>query len=240
MTAGPDLALVAPDLYRLRVPDGPAHALNCYLWVGPDGVALFDTGWAHSASLVERALRELGRSTADVGHVVLSHFHEDHAGAAAEISGWPNAIVVASALEAPAVRGDVPGPLPVLTPAETAIHEQPTEPPRAAACRVDLEVADGDVLPIGGEARVLVVPGHTDGSLALHLPRLDAVLTGDTVAELDGTVILGGFDVDRELTRQSLLRIADTGAAVAGVGHGEALLADAHARIRDADDPFAR
>lgn len=235
----PDLAVIAPDLYRLRIPDGPAHALNSYLWVGPDSVALFDTGWASSASLIEAALATLGRTTSDVGQVVLSHFHEDHAGAAATIADWPHAVIVAGADEAPAIRGDVPGPLPRLTPAETAIHEQPTEPPRAKPCRVDLEVRDGDVLPIGGEARILFTPGHTAGSLALHLPQLDVVLTGDTVAELHGTVILGVFDVDRELTRQSLLRIAGTGASIAGFGHGEAVLADAHARIREAEDPFA-
>jgi glyoxylase-like metal-dependent hydrolase (beta-lactamase superfamily II) len=235
----PDLALIAPTLYRLRIPDGPAHALNSYLWVGPDSVALFDTGWSSSLPLIEAALAALGRTTADVGHVVLSHFHDDHAGGAAAIASWPHAIVVAGAPEAPVVRGDEPGPVPRLTPAETAIHEQPSEPPRAAPCRVDIAVEDGDMLPIGGEALVLLTPGHTDGSLALHLPRLDVVLTGDTVAEFGGQVILGAFDVDRDLTRHSLLRIADLGAAVAGVGHGEAILADAHERIRAAEDPFA-
>lgn len=235
----PDLARIAPDLYRLRIPDGPAHALNTYLWLGPDSVALFDTGWASSTPLLEAALSALDRTTADVGHVVLSHFHEDHAGAAAEVARWPHARIVAAAAEAPVVRGEVAGPLPRLTAAETAIHAQPTEPPAAAPCRVDLEVADGDVLPIGGGARVLLTPGHTVGSLALHLPVLDAVLTGDTVAELHGDVILGVFDVDRSLTRHSLLRIAETGASVAGFGHGEAVLADAHQRIRSAGDPFA-
>lgn len=235
----PDLALIATDLYRLRIPDGPAHALNTYLWVGPESVAMFDTGWASSAPLLESALAALDRTTADVGHVVLSHFHEDHAGAASVVASWPNAVIVASAAEAPVVRGDVPGPVPVLTTAETAIHEQPTEPPAAASCRVDLEVTDDDVLPIGGEARVLLTPGHTVGSLALHLPAIDTVLTGDTVAELHGSVILGVFDVDRELTRHSLQRIAETGASVAGFGHGEAVLSDAYQRIRSASDPFA-
>lgn len=235
----PDLALIAADLYRLRIPEGAAHALNAYLWVGPDSVALFDTGWASSAPLLESALSALDRTTADVGHVVLSHFHDDHAGAASVVATWPHAVIVAGAPEAPVLRGDVPGPIPALTTAETAIHEQPTEPPGAAPCRVDVEVMDDDVLPIGGGARVLLTPGHTVGSLALHLPGIDTVLTGDTVAELHGSVILGVFDVDRELTRHSLQRIAETGASVAGFGHGEAVLADAYLRIRSAGDPFA-
>lgn len=239
MSLQPDLHEIAPDLYRLRIPGGEAHLLNSYVWLGPDNVALFDTGWMNSASLIEAALRSFGRTRADVGHVVLSHFHEDHAGAAAEIATWPNALIVASTSEAPIVRGDDPGPLPRFTAAEMTIHEEPTEAPRATNCRIDVEVEDGDTLQIGGEARVLKTPGHTPGSIALHLPELDVVLTGDTVAEFHGEVVLGVFNVDRSRTRESANAIARTGAAIAGFGHGEAVLQDASARIGRAKDPFA-
>lgn len=234
-----DLLQIAPDLYRLRITGGPAHALNSYLWVGPDSVALFDTGWPNSLPQIEEALRSLDRTPSDVGYVVLSHFHEDHAGSAAAIAAWPHTTIVASAAEADVVRGVTPGAIPVHTEAEQAIHPQPTVPPAAPPCRVDLEVKGDDVLPVAGEAHVILTPGHTDGSLALHLPHLDAVLTGDTVAELNGQVILGVFDVDRDLTHLSLLHLADTGASVAGFGHGEAVTVDAHERIRHAGDPFA-
>lgn len=239
MTVQPNVLEIAPDLYRLRIPGGEAHLLNSYLWLGADSVALFDTGWVGSAPLVESALHALGRSRAHVGHVVLSHFHEDHAGGAAEIATWPNAVIVASASEAPIVRGDNAGPLPRFTAAEMTIHAEPTEAPRAPACRVDVEVADGDTLPIAGEARVLQTPGHTPGSIALHLPQLGAVLTGDTVAEFHGEVVLGVFNVDRAKTQQSVLAIAGTGAPIAGFGHGEAVMEDASARIGHAKDPFA-
>ncbi|GAA1611423.1 MBL fold metallo-hydrolase [Kribbella sancticallisti] len=239
MTAQPDLLEIAPSLYRLRIPDGEAHLLNSYVWLGPDSVALFDTGWVHSAPLVEAALHALGRSRKDVGQVVLSHFHEDHAGAAAEIAAWGNAEIIAGAAEAPVVRGVDDGPLPRFTAAEKTIHSEPTEPPRAPACRVDTEVVDGDILPIAGEAQVLHLPGHTPGSIALHLPRLDVVLTGDTVAEFNGQVVLGVFNVDRAETRHSALSIAATGARIAGFGHGEPVMADASARIEYAQDPFA-
>lgn len=239
MSRQPDLVEIAPGLHRLRIQGGEAHLLNSYLWLGPDSVSLFDTGWVDSAPLIEAALRVLGRTRADVQHVVLSHFHEDHAGSAAEIATWPNSVIVASAAEAPIVRGDDSGPLPLLTVAEMTIHAEPTEAPRAPNCGVDIEVSNGDTLPLAGEARVLQTPGHTPGSIALHLPRLDVVLTGDTVAEFHGAVVLGVFNVDRTQTRQSALAIADTGATIAGFGHGDVVLKDASARIRRAEDPFA-
>jgi len=77
MTPQPDLVEVVPGLYRLRIPGGEAHMLNCYLWLGLESVELFDTGWADSAPLIEAALHAFGRKRADVAHVVVSHFHED-------------------------------------------------------------------------------------------------------------------------------------------------------------------
>jgi glyoxylase-like metal-dependent hydrolase (beta-lactamase superfamily II) len=238
----PDLLQITPALYRLRVPGEGAHLLNTYLWLEADGTTLVDTGWPDSASLVESALVALGRSRGDVRRIVLTHFHDDHAGSAAEIAAWSGAEVVASVVEAPFIAGTARGPLPRLTPAEAAMHpggdEPPHEPPHGPPCGVDRTVVDDDVLDFAGGARVIAAPGHTPGSIALHLPAADAVLTGDAVAEFHGDVILGAFNVDREQARRSLDRIAATGARIAGFGHGEAVLSDAHVRIRTATDPL--
>jgi hypothetical protein len=44
------------DLFRVRIPTAMAHSLNCYLWLGPDGVTVVDTGRADSAPVIARAL----------------------------------------------------------------------------------------------------------------------------------------------------------------------------------------
>lgn len=234
-----NLSEVAESLYCLRIPDGDAHLLNSYLWLGNSGVTIFDTGWESSASIIEAALLELGRRPSDVERVILSHFHDDHAGAAAEISGWSDSEIVCSVVEAPVIRGSADGPLPRFTAAERAIHAEPTRPPRAQPCRVDTEVVDGDTLAFAGGAHVLHVPGHTPGSIALHIPDLDLVLTGDSVAEFNGQVVLGVFNVDRHETALSAHKIASTGASAAGFGHGEPVLSNAGARIKGLVDPFA-
>ncbi|RLP75496.1 MBL fold metallo-hydrolase [Mycetocola tolaasinivorans] len=234
-----DLLEIAPSLHRLRIPDGQAHALNCYILCENSGVTLIDTGWDHSAPLIEAALNDLGRTRADVTRIILTHFHDDHAGAAAEISGWGEIQIIAGAPEAAVIRGAETGPLARLTPAETGIHAQPTAPPAGPPCRVDVAVTDGDRLDIAGGVHILAAPGHTHGSIALHFLALDVVLTGDTVAEFFGEVILGVFNVDRARTRHSADRIAKAGASIAGFGHGEAILHDASALIAAAADPFA-
>jgi glyoxylase-like metal-dependent hydrolase (beta-lactamase superfamily II) len=181
----------------------------------------------------------LGRRRQDVTRVVLTHFHEDHAGSAAEIAGWSPAEVIAGEADAAFVRGARRGPLPVLTLREHSIHPGASEPPHGPPCRVDLVVGDGDVLDFAGGAHILDVSGHTPGSIALHLPDADTVLTGDAVAEFNGQVILGVFNVDRQAATRSLAKLAATGAQIAGFGHGEAVLHDASDRIASAIDAFA-
>jgi glyoxylase-like metal-dependent hydrolase (beta-lactamase superfamily II) len=189
--------------------------------------------------VIADAVLALGRQRHDVERIVLTHFHEDHAGSAAEIAEWSSVEVIAGAADAAWVEGSQRGPLPVLTAGERAIHPGVTEAPHGPPCRVDRVVCDGDVLEFGGGARVLEVPGHTPGSIALYLPAVDAVLTGDAVAEFNGQVILGVFNVDRQTATAALSTLAATGAQIAGFGHGEAVLTDAAVRIGEAVDAFA-
>ncbi|MGV0815293.1 MBL fold metallo-hydrolase [Mycolicibacterium boenickei] len=235
----PDLLQMADSLYRLRIPGDNAHLLNSYLWTEPDGVTLIDTGWPDSAELIADALTALGLRRIHVKRIVLTHFHEDHCGAAAEIADWSDVEVIAGTDDAGFVRGDESGPLPVLTEPERALRPDFDAAPHGPACRVDRVVADGDVLDFAGGARVIGVPGHTPGSIALYLPAADAVLTGDVVAEFNGQVIFGVFNSDRSELARSVKRLADTGAQRAGFGHGEPILTDAAARIAAAVDAFA-
>jgi len=234
-----DLLALTPSLYRLRIPGERAHLLNCYLRLDTDGVTLIDTGWADSATLIADALTALDRRPADVKRIVLTHFHEDHCGAAAEIADGSDAEVIAGEHDSSYIRGDDAGPLPILTDAERTLRPDFDTAPHGPACRVDRTVADGDVLDFGGGARVIAVPGHTPGSIALYLPADDAVLTGDAVAEVNGQVAVGVFNTDRPAAVRAASTLAATGARIAGFGHGEAIIGDAAARIAAAVDLFA-
>jgi glyoxylase-like metal-dependent hydrolase (beta-lactamase superfamily II) len=158
-----------------------------------------------------------------VVRVVLTHYHADHAGSAAEIRGWAGAEVVAHVADAPVIRGELAGPQPDLLPAEEQLMaaigaaELPAVPP----CPVDREVVGGEVLPFGGGAHVLHGPGHTPGSIAVHLPGSRVLFTGDTVAENQGTVLLGPFNLDRHQAAASFRVLTALDVDIALVGHGE-------------------
>ncbi len=105
-------------------------------------------------------------------------------------------------------------------------------PTVAPAVPVDRELNDGDVLDFGGGAHVLAIPGHTEGSIAVHLPEHGVLFAGDTIANV-GTVMLGVFNQDRARTVASFKRLAALDVETACFGHGEPIRTAAGDRIRE-------
>ena len=61
---------------------GRERVIGCYLLDTEDGPALFDCGPASSVDTLKALLGERGLALADLRHLLLSHIHLDHAGAA--------------------------------------------------------------------------------------------------------------------------------------------------------------
>ncbi len=61
---------------------GRARSIGSYLLDTEDGPAIFDCGPATTVDALKAGLAEHGLKLADVGHLLLSHIHLDHAGAA--------------------------------------------------------------------------------------------------------------------------------------------------------------
>lgn len=224
------------NLYRVL-----ADPFQAYLWCDEGGVTLIDTGAADAGAAIAAALDGLGLAPPDINRVVLTHFHDDHAGAAAEIREWGEVEIVAHAADTPVISGDAIGPGPDLTDAERAIHQRVVAGlPPAPPVPVDRTVADGDVLDFAGGAHVLATPGHTDGSIALYLPEHGVLFTGDTVAEHSGKVLLGVFNLDTEQTARSMRRLAQLDFEIAAFGHGEPVMRGAGARLREAVESLDR
>ncbi|MFF3213297.1 MBL fold metallo-hydrolase [Streptomyces sp. NPDC002886] len=221
-----DLAEVIPGrLHMLRFPIGQA-----YLWRDGEALTLIDAGHAGSADAIEGAIRSLGLLPERLERVVVTHCHGDHFGSAGDLSARWGAPVLAHTLDAPVIRGDRPVPDPVLLDWELPLWEHAMTVPQAPATPVEQELTDGEVLPFGGGAVVVHAPGHTPGSIGVHLPEHGVLFTGDCVAGV-GQVMLGVFNVDRTRAVESMLRLAALAPAVACFGHGDPLTSDTAATL---------
>ncbi len=213
----------------LRFPIGQA-----YLWQDGDALTLIDAGHAGSADAIEGAIRSLGLLPERLERIVLTHCHGDHFGAAGELAARWGAQVLAHRLDAPVIRGELPVPEPVLLDWEIPLYTHAlTTVPEAPPTPVDRELEDGDALGFGDGAYVVHAPGHTDGSIGIHLPHHGVLFTGDCVAAV-GPLMLGVFNVDRARAIDSFHHLAGLAPSIACFGHGDPLTVDTAAALAKA------
>jgi glyoxylase-like metal-dependent hydrolase (beta-lactamase superfamily II) len=217
-----DSTSVTPNLTMLRI-----NGWQLYAWRDGDSVTLIDTGSPNSGAEILMVLPGVER-------IVLTHGHVDHCGSATELHDATGAPVFAGVGDAAVVRGEATMPPPALEDWERPILERVSAdlPDVAPQVHVVHELRDGDVLDFGGGAEVLAIPGHTEGSIAIHLPQHGVLFTGDTIANV-GTIMLGTFNQDRARTVTSFQRLAALDVETACFGHGEPLASGAGAPIRE-------
>ena len=161
---------VAEGVYRV---DGP-RGFNAYVAETSDGLALVDTGMPGGADRILATIRDAGHEPGDLHWIVLTHSDPDHIGSVAAIAKATGARIAIHAADAPALRG-----MPVATPSgwKGALFRVVGVFFRVTPAEPDRLLEDGDVI---GGLRVMHVPGHTAGSIALV--REDGVVfSGDTL-----------------------------------------------------------
>ena len=202
--------------------------INSYLLIG-DRVVVVDAGVPGSAKRVLRALRRRGFSPTDVALIVLTHAHADHAGAAAELRARTGAAIVAGAGdEVMTTRGHNDAMRPT---ARLGRAVRPFIGKDYPGFTPDLLLTQPlDLHPFGVPGRVLVMPGHTVGSLAVVLDDGQAI-AGDLVRGrvlAPGRPVLHFFHAQPEGAHAQLRALLDEhGVRRLHPGHGHALTAAA-------------
>lgn len=229
---------IASRIHRV----GPDSIVNSYLVEESGEVTVIDAGAPGLWRLVPAELAAMGRSLEDVRAIVLTHGHTDHVGYAERARrerGWP--VLVHEADEALA-RGQVPNPAkqgamrlgPIARFGWWALRRGLLRVPALTEVST---YGDGATLDVPGAPRVVLVPGHTPGSAALHLEGHGALFVGDAMATYAVTTGERGpriapFSADPALALASLARLEGLDAQLVLPGHGDAFTGGAGEAVR--------
>ncbi len=207
--------------------------VNSYLVDDGGAITIVDAGAPAYYGDLATELAALGRSLDDVRSVVLTHGHSDHIGFAERIRTERGVPIRIHELDAALARGEVPNPssglgpirpMPILRFLAFALGHGMIRIPRI---REVSTFGDGATLDVPGSPRVILVPGHTPGSAAIHFPRHDTLFVGDAIATLSVTTGVEGpqlaaFGADRATALASLDRLEEVEARFVLPGHGQA------------------
>jgi len=219
---------IATGLHRIG-----SDTVNSYLVVGGDGVTIIEAGLPRYWGLLNRELARLGRTLEDVRALVLTHGDTDHIGFAARLYREKGIKAYLHPADADRARLKVKkpnsgwGPVKIgplagflwYSARQGGLRIHPADGLQA--------VGDGEVLDVPGAPRIIHVPGHTPGSVAVHVPAVDALFIGDTMTTRNVLTGVTGpkpapFTLEPAQALASLDRIDSVDATWVLPGHGPA------------------
>jgi glyoxylase-like metal-dependent hydrolase (beta-lactamase superfamily II) len=236
---------IAEGLHRIG-----SDIVNSYLVVDGGGVTIIDAGLPRYWKLLNNELARIGATLDDVRALILTHGDTDHVGFAARLSREKGIPAYLHPADDDLARQNVKkpnsgwGPIKVgplagflwYTAREGGLRIPPVGELRP--------LGDGQVLDVPGAPRIIHVPGHTPGSVAVHVPSVDALFLGDTMTTRNVLTGVTGpkpapFTLEPQQAVASLDRIEAVDATWILPGHGPAWsggVTEAVRLIRDAAD----
>jgi len=207
---------ILPGIHRL-----PGIRWTRAYLVEAETLALVDSGLPWNTGTVLRYIESIGRRPDEVSHILMTHAHPDHAGAARRLARRTGAKIVAHRADA---RRRVGGELTLNY--MRVFGALPLPVPFLGRVPVAQLVEDGDLLPIAGGIRIIYTPGHTAGSVCYLEQSTRTLFSGDTIfsdgKHLSRSVPFPGYDGPSY--RSSLARLATIEFEAVCGGHGAPLL----------------
>jgi len=181
--------------------NGPRGIVKSFLVSGDNRLILVDTGFADSdADIIMDAIVEMGCKHADLKLCVLTHRHGDHTGGLKKLKRTLKFEVLAHELDMPAIQ-------------------------KQTGYDVEHVVKGGERLPDSGGIDIIHTPGHTEGHISLHLPRIKTMIAGDAILSAGEHLVVSPtyLSADPEAAAESVRRLIAMNLDLERllVGHGD-------------------
>jgi glyoxylase-like metal-dependent hydrolase (beta-lactamase superfamily II) len=209
------------------------NQINVYLLSTPKGLVLIDSAAPGMFGWLVKSLRKVGITPDQLAGVVVTHFHIDHVGTAIALQKY-GVPMYALAEEIPILKGDTPHPGygngsimgKILLAGEQLLFGKPSF--------LNVRSLEAEQKLFGTAWRIVAVPGHTPGSLALFNEDTGDLLSGDTLVSGFGCprANLRLFTADYERLIESALNLLELEPKFIHPGHGKPLPLSAYAKAQ--------
>ncbi len=214
-------------LYRLET----TGFSNGYLIAEDPGLILVDTGPPGRVETIIQDIQQGGFSLRNLRHIVITHFHHDHVGNAAELSFATGAEVHIHEADADVVRGktSVPPGKSLLGRILSPLLNMAFRYPAVESPNI-LGPESRDFLPY----QVIHAPGHTPGSVCLFHPEKRVLICGDAINHRGGRLRPPHFlfTMDPDKAWESLKMLCTLDFTMLLPGHGPPILSRAVEQVR--------
>ena len=212
----------------------PGKTMNVYFVRDGDGVLLFDAGVKSMGPAIAIAGAQLGGIT----RVVLGHGHADHRGVAPQL-GLPVLCHADEVADAEGDGGEHYFDISKLNAVGRALLPKLLVSWDGGPVKISGTLAEGD--EIAG-FKVIHLPGHAPGLIGLWRESDRFALVSDCFYTLDPQTGFKGharvphaaFNMDTEMARQSILKLAALEPATAWAGHTDPLTGDVRGQLETA------
>lgn len=199
-----------------------------------DEYCLIDTGIFKRTNQLISILESNGHPVNKLRTIYLTHCHCDHIGGTAELVRYSGAQVAAHSGDIPFIIQEkvISGPYHDMMIQEQRVMKQFD----CVVSRVDITCHDEENIQILGGLKVINVPGHTPGSMALYQPDKKIMFFGDVIRNHPKRGLEVGiperFNVDTEQVKVDAARLLDYPIEYALFSHGDPIIGNASVVIQ--------
>lgn len=195
-----DVPIAGIEVVPCRL-NGPRGVVKAFVLYDEESLVAVDTGFSDAdTDLLVQRMEKLGRTSADLTMCLITHRHGDHVGGLKKLRTLGDFPVVSHERDAKGIL-------------------------ETSTVKVDRLVSEGDTLPILGGVRVIHMPGHTLGSIALYVERVQAFIAGDSILSAGEHLVVSPtyLSEDPEQASESVRRLQKMELPIEHmlVGHGD-------------------